>query len=213
MPILYKTLAWFNFLFISTNDVKEMMDRIKYKVIFTLALIFICPAIASAIHLKIDRVYDGDTVKAVGQDIEIKVRLAGIDAPETSKRKHQPGQPFSDASKKFLAGLVLNKDVEIKGYGLGPNNRIIGEIFVDGKNINLEMIRAGLAEVYQGKSPGRLDLESYRKLEVEARNAGRGVWSQGNYYTSPKVWRKMQRKLIQRSSRLLSVFPTASHPQ
>jgi endonuclease YncB( thermonuclease family) len=75
------------------------------------------------------------------------------------------------------------------------------------------MLRAGLAEIYQGKSPNALDLESYRKLEVEARNAGRGVWSQGNQYTSPKAWRKMQRKLIQSISRLLFVFPAASHPQ
>ena len=190
-----------------------MNDRKKYLAILTLAMIFICPANSSAIHLKVVRVYDGDTVRAAGQDVEIKVRLAGIDAPETSKRKHQPGQPFSDASKKFLAGLVLNKDVEIKGYDLGPNNRIIGEIFVDGKNINLEIIRDGLAEVYQGKSPDALDLEPYRKLEAQARNDGRGIWSLGSNYTSPKAWRKMQKKLIQSISRLLFVFPAASHPQ
>jgi endonuclease YncB( thermonuclease family) len=147
-------------------------------------------------------VYDGDTVKAVGHDIEIKVRLAGIDAPETPKRKRQPGQPFSDTSKKLLASLVLNREVEIKGYGLGPNNRIIGEIFVDGKNVNLEMLRAGLAEVYRGKSPRRLDLEPYRKLEAEARNAGRGAWSLGSKYTSPKAWRQMQKKLMKSISRL-----------
>jgi len=101
-----------------------MLDRFKYIAIFTLAFILICPAISSAIHLKVVRVYDGDTVKAVGQDIEVKVRLAGIDAPETPKRKRQPGQPFSDASKKFLAALVIDRDVEIKGFGLGPNNRL-----------------------------------------------------------------------------------------
>jgi endonuclease YncB( thermonuclease family) len=95
-----------------------MIDRIKYSIILTFAFLFIYPPISSAIHLKVVRVYDGDTVKAVGHDIEIKVRLAGIDAPEIPKKKRQPGQPFSDVSKKFLAGLVLNKDVEIKGYGL-----------------------------------------------------------------------------------------------
>jgi micrococcal nuclease len=190
-----------------------MIDRIKYIAVFALALNFSFPATVSAIHFKVVRVYDGDTVKAVGQDIEIKVRLAGIDAPETPIIKRRPGQPFSDVSKKFLAGLVLNKNVEIKGYGLGPNNLIIGEIFLDGKNINLEMIRAGLAEVYRGKSPGQLDLEPYRKLEVEARNTGRGAWSLGNDYTSPKAWRKRQRNLIKGISRLLFVFPAFSHPQ
>jgi len=170
-----------------------MIDRIKYIIVLTFAFLFIFSSICSAIHLKVVRVYDGDTVKAVGQDIEIKVRLAGIDAPETPGRKRQPGQPFSDASKKFLAGLVLNKNVEIRGYGLGPHNRIIGEIFVDGKNVNHEMVRAGLAAVYQGKSPDELDLESYQKLETEARNAGRGVWSQGKQYIPPRVWRRKQR--------------------
>jgi len=191
------------------------MNRIKYAAIFIPALFLVCPAIAAAIQLKVVRVYDGDTVKAVGQDIEVKVRLAGIDAPETPKRKRQPGQPFSDASKKFLAGLVLNKNVEIKGYGLGPNNRIIGEIFVDGKNINLEMIRVGLAEVYRGKSPKALDLEPYRSLETGARIAGRGAWSQGSKYTSTKIWRKRQKKLIKSVSRLLFTFPAGpgSHPQ
>lgn len=173
---------------------QEMTYRIKYIALLMFALLLLFPARSSAIYLKVVRVYDGDTVKAAGQDIEIKVRLAGIDAPETPHMKHQAGQPFGDASKKFLAGLVLNKDVEIKGYGLGPNNRVIGEIFIDGKNVNQEMIRAGLAEVYKGQSPRELDLEPYRRLEAEARNAGLGIWSQGNNYTSPIAWRRMQKR-------------------
>jgi len=91
------------------------------------------------------------------------------------------------------SALVLHKNVEIKGYGLGPNNRIIGEIFIDGNNINHEMLRAGLAEVYEGKSPESLDLEPYRRLETEARDAGRGIWSQGKKYIPPRIWRRKQR--------------------
>jgi len=179
--------------FQSDKVFKKMIDRITHTAIFVLVLLLVFPTSASAIHLKVVRVYDGDTVKASGLDIEIMVRLAGIDAPETSHRKHQAGQPFGDTSKKFLAGLVLNKDVEIKGYGLGPHNRILGEIFVDGKNINHEMIRFGLAEVYRGKSPPTLNMESYLRLEAEARNFCRGIWSQGINYMSPKSWRKMQK--------------------
>ncbi len=52
-------------------------------------------ALAISGQFKVVRVYDGDTFKAVGHDIEIKVRLAGIDTPETSKRKLQSGQPYS----------------------------------------------------------------------------------------------------------------------
>ena len=47
----------------------------------------VLPVFSHAIQVKVVRVYDGDTIKAVGHDIEIKVRLIGIDAPETFRKK------------------------------------------------------------------------------------------------------------------------------
>ena len=105
------------------------------------------PALSVAGQFKVTRVTDGDTLKAAGHDIEIKVRLVGIDAPETSKKKNEPGQPYSKQATKYLAGLVLNKTVQVMGYGLDRHNRILGVIFVNGTNVNLEMVKAGLAEV------------------------------------------------------------------
>jgi endonuclease YncB( thermonuclease family) len=64
---------------------------------------------------------------------------------------------------------------------------------VDGKNVNYEMIEAGLAEAYRGKHPRDFDPMPYRQAELQARNASRGMWSQGDKYISPKDWRKMQR--------------------
>jgi endonuclease YncB( thermonuclease family) len=48
------------------------------------------PTIDFAGQFTVTRVYDGDTGKAEGHDIEIKFRLVGIDAPETSKKKRAP---------------------------------------------------------------------------------------------------------------------------
>ena len=87
----------------------------------------------------------------------------------------------------------MNKTVDVKGYGLGRYNRILGVIFLNGKNINLEMVREGLAEVYRGKPPRGLDIGPYRQTEAEAIKAGRGMWSLGDKYISPKEWRKMYR--------------------
>ena len=140
------------------------------------------------------RVYDGDTIKAVGHDIEIKVRLVGIDAPETSKKKRDPGQPHSKQATKYLADMVLNKTVDIKGYGLGPYNRVLGVVSADGKNANLEMIRAGLAEVYRGKSPKGFDLTPFQEVETEAKENKRGIWSLEDKYISPRDWRRMHRE-------------------
>ena len=98
------------------------------------------PTLSLAGQFKVTRVCDGDTVKALGHDIEIMVRLVGIDAPETSRKKMEPGQPYSQKAKKYLAGLVLNKTVDIKGYGLDRYNRILGVIYLNKQNINLETV-------------------------------------------------------------------------
>jgi micrococcal nuclease len=163
-------------------------------IIPVLFLFLILPTLSLAGQFTVTRVYDGDTIKANGHDIEIKVRLVGIDAPETSKKKRDPGQPYSQQAKKYLTELVLNRTVDVKGYGLGPYNRILGVIFLNGKNINLEMVKAGLAEVYRGKPPRGFDISPYSNVEREAREAKRGMWSLGDKYISPKEFRKMHRK-------------------
>ena len=84
--------------------------------------------------------------------------------------------------------------VDIKGYGLGPYNRILGVLYVTGNNVNIELIKAGLAEVYRGKPPRDFDLKPYSQAESEAKNAKRGIWSLGVKYISPKDWRKRNKR-------------------
>jgi len=158
-----------------------------------LAFAILLPATSLAGHFKVVRVYDGDTVKAVGHDIEIRVRLVGIDAPETSKAKHKPGQPYGRKAGKYLAALVLNKVVDIKGYGSDRYGRILGEVFIENKNVNLEMVETGYAEVYSGQSPRGFYRGAYQTAEKTARHANRGIWSQGDNYVSPRSWRRNQK--------------------
>ena len=108
----------------------------------------------------------------------MKVSLAGIDAPENSTTKGNLSQSYSECAKEYLTELVLNKVVEIKGYGLDRNNDVLGVIFLQGKNINLEMIRAGLAELSGEELPRGLDLGPYREAQNEAMRSERGIWSQ-----------------------------------
>jgi endonuclease YncB( thermonuclease family) len=172
---------------------KVLSHRIKKSFLIILSALFLYPSLSLAGQFKITRVIDGDTVNAIGHDITIKIRLVGIDAPETSHGKRKPGQPFGQRSKKYLTDLLLNKTVAVKGYGLGPYNRILGVITLNGKNINLEMVKSGLAEVYRGKPPHKFDLDPYWKAEREAKKAKKGMWAQGNQYVSPKMWRKMHK--------------------
>ena len=175
------------------SNTKIIFKSFRTSIIFTVLFLFFSLNV-SAGQFTVIRVYDGDTFKAVGHDIEIKVRLVGIDAPETSRGKRKPGQPYSQRAKKFLANMILNKIVDIKGYGLGPYNRILGAVYIYGHSIELELLKAGLAEVYKGKHPRGFDPGLYRKAEASAKKANRGMWSLGKDYISPKEWRKIKRK-------------------
>ena len=106
----------------------------------------------------------------------MKVSLAGIDAPEISIDRGNKENPYSRRSKEYLAELVLNKLVEIKGYGLNRNDHVLGVVFLEGKNINIEMIRAGLADISGEELPENLNIDPYHKAQKEARKAKRGIW-------------------------------------
>ena len=65
---------------------------------------------------------------------------------------------------------------------------------VDGINVNVEMVRAGLAEVYRGRPAKGLDMNPYWEAEAAAKKAGTGMWSLIDKYISPREWRRMQRR-------------------
>ena len=168
-----------------------MIIKIFKNSAFVIAIII--PIIVFAAQYKCTRVTDGDTITVTQNGFKSTIRLVGIDAPEKSRKKHDPGQPFSQTSTKYLAGMVLNNYVDIVPYGNDRYDRTLGVVYVDGKNVNLEMVKTGLAEVYRGKPAQGFDNGPYDKAENEARSAGKGMWSLGDKYVSPKEWRKSHR--------------------
>ncbi|WP_457552106.1 thermonuclease family protein [Desulfobacula sp.] len=138
---------------------------------------------------KVVKVFDGDTIKVKGLDLIFKIRLVGIDSPEIGF-KGRKDQPFCREAKQYLSLLLDHKKVAIKSYGVDAYNRQLAEVFADGKNINLEIVTAGLAEVYKGRWPKNLSSQIYLKKEAMARQDGKGMWAQGNFYKSPRQWRK-----------------------
>ena len=90
--------------------------------------------------------------------------------------------------------MVLNKSVDVRSYGNDRYGRTLGVVFVKEMNVNLEMVKAGLAEAYRGRPPKGLDLKPYWDAEAGAKKAGIGMWALGDKYISPKEWRRMHRK-------------------
>lgn len=141
-------------------------------------------------HFMVSRVYDGDTIQVKGLDLKFTIRFVGIDSPEIGY-DGRPTQPYAKEAKQYLAELVSGKQVGIKGYGTGGYNRQLAEVFVNGANINLEMVKSGLAEVYSGRLPKDLDSQAYWRAQKKARDSRKGMWQQGKSYVSPKKWRKL----------------------
>jgi micrococcal nuclease len=79
----------------------------------------------------------------------------------------------------------------MKEYGQDIYGRTLGVVYISGKNVSLEMIKIGYAEVYRGSPAAGFDSAPYWKAEEEARTAKKGMWSQGDKYVSPSEWRKV----------------------
>jgi micrococcal nuclease len=166
--------------------------KLLLKIFLTLVIILLTciPSLSHAEHFTVAYVDDGDTIICENRDITLRIRLVGIDAPEIGKNRRDDGQPFGIEAKLVLEKLVLHKVVDIFGYGLDDYNRLLAVVDLNGKNINLEMIIQGMAEVYTGKTPKKFNLEPYRKAEQAAKGSSRGMWSQGQGYVSPGQWRR-----------------------
>jgi micrococcal nuclease len=172
------------------------MKRRFFEATTCLMLVFcFFTGIARAGQFRITKVYDGDTVRAEAPNLVIYIMLVGIDAPEISGWKNQPVQPFGAEAKEFLSRMILNKVVEVKGYGIAPSphDNIIGVIYLEGKNVNLEMVTAGFAEACRENLPVDFDIQPYLKAEEEAKTQKKGMWGQGKNYVSPREWREKHR--------------------
>lgn len=135
--------------------------------------------------VQVKKVTDGDSLLAAISDIPVKVRMVGIDAPELASKKNPHDQPFGIQAKDRLTELVQGKEVRLVGTAHGYYNRFLATVFLGGENINLLMVREGLATCY----PQRGKSHPCRVLEDAAHAARRGLWSQDTPIR-PDRWRK-----------------------
>jgi endonuclease YncB( thermonuclease family) len=115
----------------------KIASAFSFFIVLTL-WVSVLPALGG--EYKVIRVVDGDTIRVRSASGEVTIRLVGIDAPEVSHKKNESGQPFSQQVTKYLAGLVINKTVDIKEYGHDRYGRILGVVSLGGRNINLELL-------------------------------------------------------------------------
>jgi endonuclease YncB( thermonuclease family) len=145
--------------------------------LLTTLLIVLCNSVfAESYTARVVSIADGDTVTVLdAENRQHKIRLVGIDAPE----KHQP---YGNVSRKHLGKLVHQRTVTIETNKLDKYKRELGKIILDGKDINLEQVRAGYAWHYKNYmgDQSTVDRESYAQAEDEARINQLGLWRDEN---------------------------------
>lgn len=102
-------------------------------------------------------------------DLNTRVRLAGMDAPEKS-------QPFGQRSRQALSSMVARRPVTVNGSETDPYRRHLGTVWLGMTDVNAEQVRKGLARAY--RYHGKPAQSDYAVLEAEVRRQSVGLWSE-----------------------------------
>ena len=87
--------------------------------------------------------YDGDTCRTTGGE---RIRLACIDTPELRGKRAQPVR--AKAARDHLRGMVEGRSVGLRRITTDRYGRTVGELFVDGMNVQQAMVASHHAEIY-----------------------------------------------------------------
>jgi endonuclease YncB( thermonuclease family) len=107
----------------------------------------LCGLIIGSLHAdamtgKVVKVADGDTLTILDSlNQEHKVRLAQIDAPEKA-------QAFGMVSKRSLSDICYGVRAQVIAVDMDRYGRVVGTVYCNGKNANLEQVKSGMAWVY-----------------------------------------------------------------
>jgi endonuclease YncB( thermonuclease family) len=121
-------------------------------------------------------VQDGDTIIVLDSSYaNHRIRLLGIDAPEK-------GQAFGKRSGENLSQAIFNRVVTIGWSKHDRYGRIIGKVVLEGQDVCLGQIKAGMAWHYKyyQDDQAREDRKLYAAAEIAARATNVGLWIDSN---------------------------------
>jgi micrococcal nuclease len=141
---------------------------------YLIVLLFVGSASAAEYPARVVGMTDGDTLTVLtAQKTQVKVRLAGIDAPES-------GQDFGTRAKQGASELAFGRIVTIIERDKDRYGRTVADVSLPyARSLNREVVRSGLAWWYRKYA---VNDQALARLEAEARQAKRGLWSR----TAPK---------------------------
>jgi endonuclease YncB( thermonuclease family) len=141
-------------------------------------------AFSAEITGRVIGVSDGDTITVL-DDMDqgkFRIRLDKIDAPEKK-------QAFGNKARQYLSTLIFGKKVSIRFKRIDNYGRVLGIVFLNGTEINRQMVQSGFAwhYSYYDKTP------AYIEAEKRARAEKQGLWLDPAPI-NPFEFRKMNKK-------------------
>lgn len=124
---------------------------------------------AETITGKVVSVSDGDTITILGNEKQLKIRLYGIDSPEKS-------QAYGQKAKDFTASMVAGRQISVEPKDTDRYGRTVALVFVDGINLNQQIVKQGYGWVYRQYCKGSF-CNDWLRLEAAARESKKGLWA------------------------------------
>jgi micrococcal nuclease len=131
-------------------------------------------------YYKVKKVVDGDTFWIDDGSLKgLKIRLIGVDAPESRNSRTKETASFGKEASDYLTTLIAGKKVRLE-YDVGQFDkygRTLAYVYLkDGTFINSTLVKNGYATVMT-VPPNVKYADIFLKLERKARNHKKGLWS------------------------------------
>lgn len=126
---------------------------------------------------KVVRVVDGDTFIINYNGKEERVRLIGVDTPESVHPNEEKNTAFGKKVSNFSKEKLTNKEVQIE-FDVSQRDkygRLLCYVYVDGQMYNKLLLEEGLAKVAT-YPPNIKYVEDFTKIQKEARENKKGMW-------------------------------------
>lgn len=130
--------------------------------------------------IKVLKVYDGDTIAVDIRGTTEKVRLIGVDTPETHDPR-KPVQCFGERAAEWTVNALSGRSVRLESDSTQGErdkyDRLLAYVWRDdGLFINQTLIKEGFAHEYTYQTPYKYQ-DAFRSDEQTAREAGKGLWA------------------------------------
>lgn len=133
----------------------------------------------------ITEVVDGDTLEAEIRNRTVTLRLQGVDTPEVHTSNNvsewecsmtqQHLREHGEKASQFVKENYDDKEVRVVYRGEGYYGRTLASVYLNGTNLEKQLLRKGLAQTYESSSFE--EKQRFLQIESKTRRKEKGVWS------------------------------------